>query len=286
LPTDNDLTPVPGALQIENTPDRSDWEELLGKIPDHIRPGNLLRAAWLAAERSSQHERIDRLLGTHAITAEVGNQVESILAFQEPMRDLLERIARNTDRITPARAEEMLKDILGSVYNRLCRNATYDLMAAEQVFHHPNFASPGDAIFNIAKAFEVQLKEVVLPLFRRYLTEHGIKMFPREAKLIGGPIVRDAMLSINRPLGHIKEALNCAEPELAEFCQEYGFSLMRLRESIEQVHRYRNMTGHGEALALPKVAELREKWLGVDVRDGGIFQFVITDRFDPWLDRY
>jgi len=228
---------------------------------------------------------VERLRADRDTTSEVLDKVESIIAFQKAELDLLEGM-KNPGTISRARAEEMLKDMLGSVYNRLCHDARHALMSAEQVFRYPDFASVGDTIFNIAKAFEVQLKEVVLPLLAEYLTALGIKTFPRKIKPKGRPIIGDGVLDKNRSLGHIKEALNCADPELVEFCMEHGLDLIKLRESIEQILPYRNRTGHGEALTLPKVTELRERWLGVDVRDGGIFRFVITDRFDPRLVRF
>jgi hypothetical protein len=133
------------------------------------------------------------------------------------------------------------------------------------------------------KRLEVQLKQVVIPLFRDYLAENGVRQFPQQKKSRGGPIIVDGVFNKNRPLGHIKEALNCAEAELMKFCEDHGFSLTNVLTSIEELLLYRNKTAHGEALTLPRLTELREKWLGVGVKDGGIFRFIVTDRFDPRL---
>jgi hypothetical protein len=280
LPSDGDLTPVAGALHVEHTPDSSEWLELLGNAPESIQPGNLLRAAWLAAERSSQHQRVDRLRETHTITSEAAQQLESILSFQEPMRALLEQIAKNTGRLNRFRAEEMLKATLGSCYDGLCSEAKIAVMAAEIDFNDLGYPSPDSIVFNLAKAFEIQLRQVVLGALTQHLAATGVQDFPPNTK-VRGRIVSEGKLVKHLRLKLIEDVLGSEVGDLGQFCQEYGFDLPGIKQTIAQVRSVRNPSGHDEKLTPAEAARIRDAWLGVSLKDGGIFRFVVTAQFDP-----
>lgn len=194
-----------------------------------------------------------------------------------PVIDMLERIVRNTGRLSVHQAEERLKGILGEVYPLLCAEARSSLIAAEQICEYPEYRAPGDVVHKLATAFELQIKRVVLECFALYLRGRGVAMFPA-TELEGAPAILDGEVNRRATLGSISLAFRQASIDRENFCLEYGLELDPLRSSMAEVSPVRNRATHEVQMSPAEASEWRERWLGVEPRDGGIFGHVVSTR--------
>jgi GGDEF domain-containing protein len=282
IPSDSDLRPVPGAMWVEYPDAVSDWEELLGTPPEGVNCGNLLRAAYLAAKQSWQAGQIREVAKADQVVEqlrEMKHLVEESMAWQSPVMDLLDRVAKNTDRPSRFQAEERLKSLLGSVYGQLCRDAQFCLIKAEQFWEHFGHEACDEVVLNLAKALESQLKCVVLDGLVGPL---GVRQFvvdvPQEP---GRPVVLVQNGRVNRAnltLGGIRKAFEHAPPELESFCQEWGIRPASVIEALKEVTDLRNPAAHDRSITPNQMEQARKDWLGAETHDGGIFQFVVSER--------
>jgi hypothetical protein len=154
------------------------------------------------------------------------------------------------------------------------------LIAAEQS-NHPEFALPSNIVADIAKAFEMQLKQVVLPALAEYLAARNVLQFPRDpTALRDGPVIAGGRPTQRLNLGAIEITLRSTDAEFTEFCRLCGIDLIALRSATNDVIGYRNVAVHQATLPPHQVAELRDTWLGVDLGNGGIFRLVTSDQFN------
>jgi len=183
--------------------------------------------------------------------------------------DLLERIERNTLRLNQFQAEERLKERLGRpVYRLLCPEARHCLTTAERVYDTVGFESPETVIYELAKAFELQVKKVIMRALSSYLRRNAPQICTREPW--------QAALGRHASIGNIWHAFHdeSAEAIVRRFCDEHVLSLDALQSAIDDVYAYRNSAAHDVQMAPVEAHRVRERWLGVPDR-GGIFRNVV-----------
>jgi hypothetical protein len=128
----------------------------------------------------------------------------------------------------------------------------------------------------LAKAFEIQVKERFVRPLAEFLRQRGIKAFPDHEPLRGRdgekrPIILGGQAVSRASLGEIEMALGSPLAQLQEFGRTYHFDLVALEKLVHETSRYRNPAAHETGMSYAQVSRLRNEWLGVTARDGGIF---------------
>jgi hypothetical protein len=197
------------------------------------------------------------------------DKVDSVAAVQMPMIDYLERICAGLDKLGTQnrfKVEEALKKVLGEgVYLFLCDDAKVALLDAERRYLDTESIDWNSVAAGFAKAFELQLIQRFLPNLADYLKNRNIRRFPDGDRLDNGKV------ETRSTLGAISIALSLKKRELEEFGRESGTDLPVLGKPIYEVSGSRNAGAHGIGMSFADVSTLREKWLGADSHDGGIF---------------
>lgn len=190
LPSNGSLVSVPGILQIDEVDDVDDWLELLGDPPDNMNLNTVFYLAHAAARENAMqisaspietlsNSRIEQFWET---LKRIQTKVE---ANQESLEDLrvatnaeiaqLERIVAymsSTDRVS---CESSLKEGFEDVWHQLCNEARSHLIAVEQIYRVFGLASHGLAVHGLAAAFEVQIRQQLMPSLFEHLRSLGIK---------------------------------------------------------------------------------------------------------------
>lgn len=103
----------------------------------------------------------------------------------------------------------------------------------------------------------------------------GIRVFPDEPPRPGErnrwPIIKSGQVVSWLSLGEVEKALGSPLPELQEFGRVYGLDLAALKKHIQEISPIRNHATHETSKSSVEARKLRERWLGVTTRDGGIF---------------
>jgi hypothetical protein len=187
MPADEDLTSVPGVVQVDSTHDLDEWEELLGKPPQDLTLEGILYLAHCAAvaqlgevepastgpalfrESRDQFDRMERMLrAIQNSQAEASEREEAIIGQLERMVLYM----KSTDRHA---CEESLMAELPRVYEKVSEKARNLLLAGEQVYRTQGFAAPGLIIHMRATAFYLQLQQSVISDLFNYLKHRKVE---------------------------------------------------------------------------------------------------------------
>ncbi|HZT30331.1 MAG TPA: hypothetical protein VFA33_10635 [Bryobacteraceae bacterium] len=278
IPTDGDLENIPGHLETDHGGTWRDWLDILGPPKDDAG----LHPAIAAAHRDLTEGRSRPNDETAVRIAELADQVS---AFQMPTIERLETIGAKIDALgAPDRfkAETYLKDVLGiNVDSSLCVDARTVLLDAERRFRDPETLDWNCVISQLAKAFELQVKQLFVPSLAKYLKSRKVLVFPngesrpehrsdRPPEKMQ-PIIRRGEAVPKIMLGMISIALTSSRPELKEYGTSTGLDLARLKKLIDDLIRDRNRGTHETGMSFAEASRLREDWLGVKIHGGGIF---------------
>ena len=274
VPSDGDLQDIPGHLETEDAYTWRDWLDILGP-PGRVA---LLYSASAGAKRDVDEEHSNS--GTE-VGRKIAELMDQVNAFQMPTIERLESIGAKVDALGAPnrfRAEEFLKDALGvEVYSSLCNDARTAALDAERRFRDGETLDWNSVTAELAKAFELQVRQQFVPLLAEFLGRNGIKVFPNYEPLPGPgdrkrwPIIKDGRAVSRLFLGEIEKSLDSPLPLLKEFGQVYGFDLVELRKLIFEMTQDRNTAAHETGMSFVDAWNLRDRWLGVNTRDGGIF---------------
>jgi hypothetical protein len=276
LPADGDLAPIPGLLIVDETDDRDDWEEMLGDPPKSLIPSNLLSMAYTAArmEMSGGQEKFEAdLTEVSRSLRDLGDRLESNSALQLPIIDLLERVLRCVDRASRQKGEDSVVTHLGPTYAKLHPQAQESVVAAEQIFLANDFGSRDLVVFCLARAFELQVKKVLLRKLVSHLRDANIRDYPDTSMKLR--LLENGREPKNLTLGGIQKNLSVDHPELFRFCQAHGISVERLRASFASVLELRNCATHEPDFSSWRIREIHDEWLGVSTGDGGILASIV-----------
>jgi hypothetical protein len=278
VPTDGDLEDVRGFLKTEYGSSWSEWMEILGRPPAGVD----LRPAVDAAKRDL--ERVEGKAGTEALLIKIAELTDMVSAFQMPIIERLESMGAKLDTLGAPdrfRAEEFLKAALGDrVYLSLTDDTRTALLEAERGLHDPGTVDWNSVVSGYTKAFEIQIKQVILAGLAKRLKGEGVMTFPdhelmpnrdprvrREKK----PIIMRGKLVDNLTLGMISVALTSDSPQLSQFGKDLGLDLSGLKRRIDGLIEDRNEGAHETGMTVARAQRLRDDWLGVGTGDGGIF---------------
>ena len=274
VPTDGDLEDLPGHLETEAANTWLEWLDVLGVSGDTA----VLNSATTAANRDLDEGNSRSNSEVEGRIAEVKDLVS---AFQMPTIERLDSFGGKLDALgAPDRfkAGEFLKEALGvEVYSSLCGDAQLAALDAERRFRDRETLDWNSVTAELAKAFEIQVKQGFVPRLAEFLRQKEITVFPDNELLPGSrdrkrwPIIRNGRALQSLHLGEIEKALGSPLPELQEFGRTHGFDLAALERLIREMSSYRNIAVHETRMTFVDALRLREKWLGVAARDGGIF---------------
>jgi hypothetical protein len=144
---------------------------------------------------------------------------------------------------------------------------------AERRFRDRETLDWNSVVAELAKAFEIQVKQRFIPLLAEFLSQKKITVFPENEPLPGArgaerrPIIKYGKALPVLSLGEIEKALSSPLPELQEFGRIYRFDLAVLKTIIHETSRYRNLAVHETGMSFVDARALRDKW----TRSGGIF---------------
>ena len=169
MPADEDLVSVPGVVHVDSSQDLEEWDEILGKPPQDLHPEGILCLAHYAAVaqfgevesapsepatgRESREQWDLMLAGVRALE----NSRAEALERQDAIINHLERMWLSMNRTARDACEESLMAELSGGYEKLMQKAQNFLLASEQSFRTPDFAAPGNIVYRLATAFELQL---------------------------------------------------------------------------------------------------------------------------------
>lgn len=274
VPTDGDLEDLPGHLETEAAGTWVEWLDVLGVSGDTA----VLHSAITAANRDLD-EGYSR--SNSVVEGRIAELTDQISAFQMPTIERLDSIGGKVDALgAPNRfkAEELLKEALGAeVYSSLCGDAQTAALDAERRFRDRETLDWNSVTAELAKAFEIQVKQRFVPFLAEFLRQKGITVFPDNEPLPGSrdrtrwPIIWNGRALQSLHLGEIEKALGSSLPELQEFGRTHGFDLAALRKLIGETSSYRNLAVHETRMTFVDALRLRQKWLGAATHDGGIF---------------
>jgi hypothetical protein len=278
IPTDGDLDDIAGCLETEYAPTWPKWLEVLGPP----REATELSSAITAANH-------DLAEGHSGSTSELGTSIadlsDRVSAFQMPVIERLESIGAQVDALGAPdkfKAEEFLKEALGvEVYSYLSDDARTAALDAERRFRDSGTLDWNSVVANFAKAFEIQLKQRLVPRLAKYLEQRDVLEFPEDEYLPNRnpdrsprkmqAIIKQSEAVRKLTLPMISIALGSTRPELQEFGRTCGFGLPKLKKLIDDMTLNRNRAAHETRMLFAEASRLREDWLGVTTGDGGIF---------------
>jgi len=169
MPADEDLVSVPGVVHVDSSQDLEEWDEILGKPPQDLHPEGILCLAHYAAV--AQFGEVESAPSEPATGRESREQWDLMLARvralensraealerQDAIINHLERMWLSMNRTARDACEESLMAELSGGYEKLMQKAQNFLLASEQSFRTPDFAAPGNIVYRLATAFELQL---------------------------------------------------------------------------------------------------------------------------------
>jgi hypothetical protein len=287
LPSDRDIHPIPGCLQVEEA-DFDDWEEIFGKPPDDLNPAGVLYLAEQAA--FGEFPRADRssFFGIPPAIKEQLDRIESGVStsrneqaeFEAATINLMQRMAAQMVNNDPFACEEsILNEIPGHVYGKLDPQARCLLLAAEQYYRMQDPMAPGQIIANLACAFEVQVRTAILPGLFEYLKDKQVQRVPKltpPRNKCGTEPLRPLWKRNSKPdefaLGDIGLLLQVSEPVVDEFLAMLHLDAGEICRAIEVIRDHRNAAVHGKRQYDPgTTAAMRKDWLHWGSRPGGIY---------------
>jgi hypothetical protein len=204
LPSDGDLSSVPGVVDAIPSSDFEEWWKLMTGTdePPFLDACGLFEIFCETASFKQRSELIpspsgqglERIAATmHTQTDEITrlrDAVDSNSAAQMPIIDTLQQLVRKMDGPSRYRAEESLKKEIGEhIYTSLCRPAFEAAIAAEYVWLDVNFPDPSMIVAHLATAFERQLRDAVFKRFCDALVASGAWNYPeREGNPVQAPV--------------------------------------------------------------------------------------------------
>ena len=281
---------IPGFLDVREGARTEDWSTFLSnttaeEIPwwgfDAIATVMKLaaKAARLALVESgveladwSVGERLEAIENqTHAIHGaqrpmwelqeDTKRAVGQVAKQQNESLDLLQRISGQLSRPSIRHAEASLQQVLGeSVYGALTAESKAAALEGELRYLQGEYADPSVIPFQIAKAFECQLRSLILePFYER-----------RKSYLEYPPTLQD-----------IQRMLKSSDTDFLSFLKEKGFDGQLLQRKIYMFIRSRHEAAHTAKMSEQRARHLRDEWLGVGRNGDSIFKALTKRKVIP-----
>lgn len=220
----------------------------------------------LAAKSAKHQLRISALFldTTRVLTSleQIGEQTHSIYGAQLPIIELvseaihsvrkveeqqvasaplLDRVIELLERPGREHAERSLRKLLGDAYSFLTPEAKAAAIEGELRFQQRDCVDASVIPFQLAKAFECQLRaNVTLPYAHR-----------------------ERMGRYELTLSQLRDALRREEPNVLGFLEQRGFEAPGVLSALERILFNRNRAAHQACMTLVEAEEIRSDWLGV-----------------------
>jgi hypothetical protein len=284
---DEGLQSIPGFLEVQDTAQIEDWSAFLDRsVAEDIPWWGLeaIKTIIKLAGRSAELARVESGLGAgdpklnerletienqvHAIHGgqlpvwelqeDTKRAVEQVLQRQNSEADLLQQIRLQLNRPTIREAETSLKLALGEpVFGALTAEAKAAALEGELRFLQRDYADPSVIPFQLAKAFECQLRAVIMEPFRER---------------------RRAQVAYDPTLKEIERMLENSQADFLSFLSEKGFDHKLLLTKISKIqgeNKFRNQAAHTAVMPEQRARELRDDWLGATRRGDSIFRALV-----------
>jgi hypothetical protein len=286
VPTDGDLDSVPGFVRTEVTSDMEEWEEVLGEPPKDLNLLGILYLAHVAAVAEvEEFEAGPNEPGAVQAARDRSNRKEemfhAIMNAHNESREredvLIAQVERVVERMTSSdlyTCEAALEEELADVYSRLKPEARSQLLAAEQIYRTQGFAAPGMIVHAIATAFEIQMRQSVLPELFAYLKFKNVRKLPPLPEWKDADrrtVWETGMKADNYTLGEMLWVLRHTHPAICEFFALAGLDRLGVLKALEEVRARRNVPAHGRPLDPGTTKAIRADWFHWGSRPGGIF---------------
>jgi hypothetical protein len=181
--------------------------------------------------------------------------VEQVIQQQSSEADLLQQIVLQLNRPSVRHAESSLKQVLGeSVFGALTAEAKAAALEGELRFLQGDCADPSVIPFHLAKAFECQLRAVIMEPFRKRRGGQSTSRF----------ILQDSYDMLDR-----------SDRDFLSFLTENGFDHRQLEQKLLNLVHDRNQAAHNAVMTEQRARELRDDWLGVGRNGDSIFRAVV-----------
>jgi hypothetical protein len=278
------LRSIPGFLEVQETARIEDWAAFLERSGADDNPWwgfDAIRTIVKLAAKSARLALVESGFGSgdpklNDRLETIENQVDAIHGGQRPMwelqedtkravdqvlqqqssgADLLQQIVRQLSRPTVRDAETSLKQVLGeSVFGALTAEAKAAALEGELRFLQRDCADPSVIPFHLAKAFECQLRAVIMEPFRER----------RRVQSTSGFILQDSYDMLAR-----------SDRDFLSFLTENGFDHRQLQQKLLNLIHERNQAAHNAVMTEQRARELRNDWLGVGRNGDSIFRAVV-----------
>ena len=281
------LAPIPGFLEVEEGATGKQWSDFIEHTIAEQMPwwgfdaiGGLIKLAAKAAGSTIAESGLD-LTGAPASEKleAIGSQVSAVYGAQLPMMDLqegtlravgevaqqqaeqsdlLRQIREQLSRPTKSTAENSLRKILGeAIYHGMTDEARAAAIEGELRFLQRDTSDHSVVAFQLAKAFECQLRAVVLePLRQRRRTQSEYRYELRD----------------------VERMLEQSDADLLRVLCDSGLDHRLLHQKVRKVVAERNLAAHQAVMSEQRVATLRRDWLGNGKPENSIFAAVVQQR--------
>lgn len=292
VPTDGDLDSVPGLVRTDVTSGMEEWEEVLGEPPKDL---NLLGILYLArvaaiAEVEAFEAGSDEPGAVQAAQDRSNRKEETFRAIMSAHSESRERedaLIAQMERVVAGMTssdryccEAALLEELGGVYSRLKPEGRSQLLAAEQIYRTQGFAAPGMTVHAIATAFEIQMRQSLLPELFAYLKFKGVRKLPPLPEWTGADRRSPweiGMKADHYALGKMLWVLRHTHPAIGEFFALCGLDRPGVLEALEEVGARRNVPAHGRPVDIGTTTTIRGDWFHWGGRPGGIFSVLFRN---------
>lgn len=284
LPSDGDLAPVSDLVRVEATSDLEDWEEILGKPPQDLNPLGLLYLVGQAANAQAQEPATDfallrsikdQLDHIESQTRSHQDSLDAIRAQQEAEINHLERMVAYLSSTDRHACEQALLTDLPGVYGNLVPQARSLFLTAEQLYRTRDIAAPAVIVHALAAAFEVQLRQGVLPGLFEHLGSRNVKRLMPQADWRDTeqrPVYSHGRSNPEKfTLGEMERLFRLSEPAIHEYCGLHRLSHDDVHKAVEAVQNPRNAAAHGRSIDIGTAVAIRCDWLNWGGKRGGIF---------------
>jgi len=287
LPTDGDLSSIPGLVRAEYAPiceDLAAWEEVLGTPPEDVDPLALLYLSEQAAitqVREVENGGTDLAIGVEMIEHlhrrfdAVQSALEDIQTKQDAEVNSLERMVAYMSSSDIHSCEQVLLNELRGVYAKLEPQARCLLLAAEQMHQRKDIAAPALMVQAVAAAFEIQLRDVVLSRLVAYLRSKNTPTLYPPKEWVDVDHSRRIYCSNSKAekfaLGDAACLLRHPSPEIDEGLRLLGLDRSDVQGAVAAVRAYRNHAAHGGSIDFGTANAIRFDWLSWRTKPGGIF---------------
>lgn len=261
LPADENLTSVPGVLQVDRCgPEewreicdrcdyfQSEWPEFLEPPPADINTLALLSMAWQAGVR--EPHKLER--ATCDVDEAQGRSVFEELQYgQNAMIAQLEAMVETIKSTNVAACEESLKAKLPRVYMGLVPESLDHLLLCEQLSRLPSIAVPGAMLWAAATAWEIQFEnsEETAGLLKFGHTEGSWNsLYKRVDRLLRKPDI-----------------------DTLKYLGDKGLDSAVILKACREVSRHRNPAAHGSKYGLGSARAILDRWYQWEGKPGGIF---------------